>query len=404
MFIWIVLVLATSVKDQCVAPTTMPDPLPSEFKLKHVQIVTRHGARTPIKIYSKIPANRRGIWRCDSNNAVAGRIEAVPMELPRRVRHIIDPRLSEYPDNCHTGDLTTDGMKEHESLGKSFRSYLIDKSKFIDEYLNPNDIYVRATYYDRTYRSALSFMKGLYPPASPNEMYQIITGTKSYDVLRPKTSFCPEIQELYNNFTTSQSFNQTWDSFTKLKPVAQFMGVSTSDISETSLLCDLITTMTCNEQTFPFEEEIKKQFIEANDDCTRMDKLLINDMYNLDDATRGISFSYGMREVFRILDNSLSQFGQKFILLSAHDNTVAAYLGLLNVTNSFTSAPPYASYLLFEVYSKGDEMYIRYVYNGNVLKIPYMTQSKDLPEGVYVLHDFRTIVEPMIDHCHNLDY
>lgn len=377
--------------DRCKANTKVPVKLdPTKYKLQTVVTITRHGARSPLNRY--IDRKFSGSWVCDGEDAISTRIEAVPLEAPRRIHHILDTRFTQFPPSCRAGDLTLEGMDQHKALGAAYRSYLIDDLKLLDQTINPNQIFVRATSYDRTYRSALAFLNGLYPPQTMNELIDIMTGTDDGDVLRPHKKFCPEIQDLYDNYTARQeTIDEIEEARQKLSDVIQYLGIGSWDQSVADRVCDYINTFRCNEREMP------SIFTDDHFDyCMKFQANQLFNLYGHDDETRGIGGSYGMREVLSIVDNTLSGLSRvKFALLSSHDSTVATLLSVLGTR--LDELPPLASHLTFEVYLMDTEPVCRWIFNGEVLKIPML--GEPLTDGVYYLHDFESIIRPLIDHC-----
>jgi len=373
--------------DECVASTNYHVLDDSNMKLVHVQVLTRHGARSPLDPF--LPITHRGAWQCDSSDSHAPRIEAVPLDLPRRVRHVLDPRMAEYPPNCRLGDLIIEGTEQHINLGHSYRSYLVDKLKFLSENLDPTEIYVRATAYDRTYRSALSFLAGLYPPATMAEMIDIITGSPTIDPLRPHKEVCADIKALYSQFINSDSFKAfLLQTVSAIQPALTYLNESSVEPSRLDKVCDWVTTMYCNDKMMG--PGITSDVISS---CRRFQGKMLYGLYGMNDESRGTGFSYGMREMFRILDEFISgASSSKFALLSAHDSTVAAFLSALGYSHEYI--PPLASHVAMEIYLKGSEHYVRFVLNGQPIPLKHFNN-----QVIVGLHEFRQAITPIINKC-----
>ena len=386
------LFLSYSTKDECVAQHSYTILEDKNYTLKQIQILTRHGARSPLDTFQ--PREMRGAWRCDSTNAQSGRIEAIPLSKPRRVRTILDNRFAEYPPNCRLGDLIIEGMEQHVRLGSIMREYLIDKLQFLPDTLDPTILFARCTSYDRTYRSALSFLAGLYPPASPYEIVDLVSGSPSLDPLRPKKDFCKDFQNYYDEYFQSDDFqkyfNETRDY---VQPVLDYLNISKEkvDFSKLDKISDWVTTMYCNDKYMP--DTITQEIINK---CREYQGTMLYGFYAHNATKRGIPFSYGFREMGRLLDaftNGESNY--RFILLSAHDSTVAAFLSMLGYTETFI--PPLASYVAMEVYlhEPSQEYYIRFVFNGQPVTLSFMNNK-----SLVNLHEFRQYIDPMtLPYC-----
>ncbi|KAH0789888.1 histidine acid phosphatase [Histomonas meleagridis] len=378
---------ASSFRQVCVANPTPPEPPGDGYELIHIQVVTRHGARSPLDGYLK--QKDRGIWRCDSPDAVSGRVEAVPLVHHRKVRTILDNRFADYPPNCRLGELTIEGMQMHLKLGKAYRKYLVDDLHFLDETYNPDQIYIRSTAYDRTFKSALSFIGGLYESQSVNELIDITSGPSSNDLFRPSHKTCGDIKNLYQKYVDSDKFKEFLArSGEILKPVREYLNLTEWTQSSGNKACDWVFTMYCNEKTM--SPDINQTHIDI---CSEMLARNLYDLYLQDDETMGIGFSAGMRELLRVLNMSLSgESTVKFALHSTHDSTVSVFMSLLG--NRLDTLPPLASHLAMEVYQKNNEKYVRFVLNGKPLPIKFMND-----QIMVKLDDFITNVKPKINYC-----
>ncbi|KAH0792119.1 histidine acid phosphatase [Histomonas meleagridis] len=379
---------AFSFDQTCVASTSTPPEPPEGYKLVQIQVLTRHGARSPLN--ALLNRTQRGQWNCDSDDAVSGRINVANLNKPRRIRHLMDPRLTDYPPSCAVGELTLEGMNQHKLLGASYRKYLVDKKFLSTDYINPDEMFVRATTYDRTYRSAISFLNGLYPPARPDEIISVIIGS-TYDVLRPSSSYCPEIKQLETDFLNTDSFkNQLKEGQEMFGELGKYLDISITDRSSLEKVCDWVNTLSCDEREIG--PSVTSQMISK---CRTISGSFMFGAYGGDNnKTRGIAFSTGMREIFRVIDEALSGVSPvKFALHSAHDTSVVAMLTALG--QNVNSVPPYASHIAVELFEKDQKYYVRFSFNGNPLVIPMMNSN----ETIYDMHAFRSMMEPLIDHC-----
>lgn len=374
---------ASYVKDVCVAPTNISPP-PANMTIKLVEVVTRHGSRVPTKTFLTRP--KRGAWLCDSEQAIATRFNAIPQVRPRRVHNIIDPRVADYPPNCRAGDLTLDGMLQHHELGISFHKYLIEEQQFLPKELDNGIMYIHSTNRQRTYDSALSFLQGLYPPISMNEIITIESGVTEKDYFHPETASCAEYKEMKTNYSSTPEFKKFLaDTIEQAQPIFDALGVTSTKYSDINNACDYALTFWCN--NISFGQNITEDMIHV---CRKYVGSLMGVMYR---TNPGIATSPAMREIFRIMDESLGgEKPTKFALLSSHDTTIAGLLAMMDYSEEL--GPPYASYLMFEVLEDNNskELHIRVVFNG-----------KDIPlvdgRTCVTLHEFREKIGPLLGHC-----
>lgn len=383
------LISAASFRSICNAPSSAPPRLnDTSYRLVQVTVLTRHGARSPMHAFLERP--QRGVWMCDAPGAISGRIEAVPRVHPRKVRTILDNRFADYPPNCRVGELILEGMNAHERLGRSYREYLVNEIGLLDARLNPKQLFVRATAYDRTYKSAMSFLKGLYEPESENEIIDVTTGTTS-DHFKAGKKYCGDMAKLGVNFTKNmeQYIEEIRDL---LAPVKEYVKMNSWTPDSVNSMCDWLVTMDCNEENFD-RTLINQTHI---DTCHDFIIKMFFDLYFQDNVTNGVGFSYSMREILRLLDDVLNgETEHKFILLSSHDSTVSAFLSLLG---NKVPRIPYASNLAMETYEKDGEHYVRFVFNSKPLGIGFMDN-----QVLVNLTEFREKLSPYIDYCHEWD-
>jgi hypothetical protein len=387
-------VLSSSVLDRCVAPNTFPDLPGPEYKPVHAQILFRHGARVPIIEF--LPYAHRGAWQCDSTSrsAVAAKIEGTGLERPRRIRRLLDSRLAVYPPNCNIGDLTVEGMKMHENLGRNFRDYIVNKLKLIPEDLDPNYFTARATWYERTYRSCISFLRGLFPVQDPNEIIDIVVGSEKFDVVHPTKDMCPDLALLRKEFFASEMYQEFYQKvLTTIQPLYEFTNSSDTTPEGAEKICDWAITYNCNEKQIGGETLITDQIIK---ECSELQAYHFFKLNFFSEEKGAIGAAPILREVLRELDESLNGLSSaKLNIISAHDSVIAFVLSALEYGNDMVSGPPYSSYITVEVYEKESHLYIRFVYNGQL--VPLFGG-----ETMMKLHDFRLKIMPKLKHCPTL--
>ena len=354
--------------DQCVAT---PDAFPAKVtdkKLKFVEVLTRHGARAPLGAYD-VPVQYRGYWQCDSDDAVAPRMHAAPIEHYRRFKQVIDQRLTEYLPNCRSGDLTLTGMMQQQKLGEAYHKYLYETTNLFDSVNevipDPSTIYARCSDVERTFRSAQAFLHGAFPPQSPNEIIDIIADTSDGSLLRPNKDWCQDMTDAWNKHIDDPEYEK-WvsDNGETVKPVIDFLNLGEVNGDNLNTACDYVCTHYCDDKQAPsvVTDEIEQV-------CLNVTGSYLYDYYL---SNSSVTASYTMRELLRIpklIRNNNSSV--KFALMSSHDTTVAAVNALLGgVTARQARIPPYASHLLLELYADNDgTLYIRFALNGKEIPL-----------------------------------
>uniref|UniRef100_A0A3B4A5N3 Uncharacterized protein n=1 Tax=Periophthalmus magnuspinnatus TaxID=409849 RepID=A0A3B4A5N3_9GOBI len=136
----------------------------SPYELQLVQVLFRHGARTPLK---SIPNVLEAQW-------VPTLLEPPPHTHINFVVTDLNggprpsaPMEENYRKNLLTGgsfagQLTTLGMQQLYELGKRLRQRYIEDSPFLSPAFSPSEVYVRSTNIWRTIESAKCLVAGLF--------------------------------------------------------------------------------------------------------------------------------------------------------------------------------------------------------------------------------------------------
>jgi hypothetical protein len=374
----------------CVADPATPPQAPYDYGIRFVQLVVTPGSHAPLT--ALLPTDERGQWVCDSDDASAGRISAAPINGPRRIRHLLDPEAVEYPVSCRAGDLTTEGMAQLAKLGQAYRRYLVSRLGLLASgYLNPAELFVRSTSSERSFRSAVSFFHGLYPPAMPDELLSIVVGSSTRDVLRPDPDSCSELADMQRDYERSE-FEPVRRAIARgAAPLMKKLGIEALDYRSLSEICEWVNAMSCH------NAHVDNVTDELVGRCLRARANLTSGVYMRHGQT-GVAASYLMREIFRVMTEALSGIASTKFSFFALENEAFVAL-LVALAQPVGSAPKFRSQMAFEVFLRDDEHFIRVVRDGKVVFIPGLRSQA---EGMYYLHDFQRIFLPRIDHCHEM--
>jgi acid phosphatase len=354
------------------------------MKLKLVQMITRHGERTPQVSLLNLSASDN--WTCDSEDAISGYVDAAPETHYRTYTTVLDKRFNDFKPNCRAGDLTVTGMEQHFELGKSARKHFIDDLHFLPENMDPKYFKFISSPFDRCFKSAQSFLTGFYEPKSDNEVLNIETGTDVLSSLFPNPGFCKEIKEQKEAFNalpeTEKYLNQTWE---KVADMASQLGLKKSNDNILSM-CDWAVTYGCAQDKVP-------AFLtdDVFDTCR---KVVGYYHFKYFELNPNVPISYTLRHMYQISDNIIGQSQPtRFVLISAHDSTITALLVFLGIDDE--AVPPFASNMCMELWSEEEtnELYVRFALNGKPVTI------KEFNSDVVKFDEFRVWSDPKIQHC-----
>lgn len=387
---YLLAILATSRFDyRCEANRTHAAPIDG-MKLKYIQVLTRHGQRTPIQVF--LDKSNRGQWECDGESAIATRCYSSPARRYRYITKKFDQRYVDYLPNCRPGDLTIYGQNQHVKLGNMYRDYLVNELHFLPSKLDPRLVKLVSSSVDRSFRSAESFLMGFYPPTDVNEVLDMETGSATTSSMIISGGNCKDVEQAINKFHESDEYKAILDKYyPTLKESLDALQLDKSYHGFDSL-CGWVIAFVCND-TIRTPSFITDEVIDV---CNKVQAV---HQYNTFASAKspGLVISYTMRHMLKLADDFLvGKSPKKFALLSAHDTTLAALLTLLGYKDEII--PPYASHIAMEIWEDVDrEKYVRFVFNGKPVQIA------SLNNDVIKYDDFRTYVQPLIDYCYEIE-
>ena len=311
----------------------------SAEKLIFTLDLIRHGDRTPIRVIPAIP----------------------------------------YKWKIGLGQLTAEGMRQEYELGKQFRKHYIDETHLLPANYQQESMYVFSTDVERTLMSAESVLMGLYPPgtgpvtdksqAGLPQAYQPIpihTAPKKYDHMIIHRIDSAAEKMLMEKYVYSTAEWQRKEH--KLKPYFQrwsaLTGLQITKLKHLQSLSDSLFVHQTHHVPTPAgmnDDEIKT-IIEAGMWAFIAEK-----------KPKPVANAYSsqvMANIAKFMKTSSEQKSRlRFVLLSAHDSTIASALSFIG--GPLTTPPRYASDLNFSLYESGTKNYIVKVsYNGTPIMIP----------------------------------
>lgn len=383
--------LSYAVIPKCIAAPEFVT-IPSGYELIQLHVIINSGSHSPKNTF--LIREKRGFWRCDSQDSYSPRINVFPLDMPRSIHSIIDKRYSEYPPNCVLNDLTVEGMNQIHNLGLKYRNKLLAiDSKYFTEAKISQKFKVRSTYEDISFKNAVSFLTGLFNNEKIDDL-EIITGTKSKEVIVANEKFCEDIKKLVSEYDDTdeckQVISQAKDDLAHVLAYLYPNKESVKNPTKSQIInaCDFILSVYCNEQitdlniTSKLYEKAGKYYKKLN-----FDPFFLK-------SNVGIASATVIREITRTINNTIKNKSDiKFSLLSGDDSTIAAILSLMKKKNVFI---PLASHISIALLKKGDVYYLHFAFNGNVL------ESSEFEKSIVSYDEFCKYLYNYSGFCHEL--
>lgn len=347
--------------DVCVAPRKHAEPVPNG-KLIQSQVMIRHGKRAPGKAFGDI--KKTGEWICDDNSSYSPRLNPAPVQHSKLYHIVYEPGVLPYQPQCRKEDLLSDGMNDLYELGKFYKSYYVDEMKLLGEAFWPWNVLFRGSEKDRTLRSGVSFMNGMFEPKSPNEVIEYITDNDAAGLVHPSVDWCPELDEASNLYFNSQEWQDIFNSFSnKYKTILESHGIKWNFKNVKKFTAyTLIVDCTNHTNEAWITDEMLLDFARFMSQYNRGPVYYKGNFY-------GYAGSPMFREFFRVADEKIAmQNDYKFVLYSSHDAALLAILSLLGDYEGQYN-PPFGSHVAFEMWDVNGKIMCRFVFNGNPIKL-----------------------------------
>lgn len=337
------------------------------LELKMVQVVFRHGARSPLKPLPHTEQSQQVDWN--------PRLLEVPpkTQFDYTVTNLAGGPKPHSPYDCEyhktvlkggmcAGQLTQVGMQQMFALGERLRKKYVEKNAFLSPAFNPLEVFIRSTNIYRNLESTRCLLAGLFQhqkgPAT------IHTDDASSEVLYPNYENCRSLRERTRRRKKHVSLLPGF--LEDLEKVKDGLGISQSDPMDfLSLLDNVAAEQAHNFSSCPALRRFA-QMIEQRAVDTASYILHGEDREGLQMAVG--PFLHLLQSHLLKGTNPATPQGdtRKLYLYATHDVTLIPLLMALDIYDN--KWPPFAADLTLELYQHRDskEWFVQLYYCGEV--------------------------------------
>ncbi|KAK9461644.1 histidine phosphatase superfamily [Lipomyces oligophaga] len=413
------------------------DQYPSNLQLNQVQIIFRHGERTPVHrtlqqwdkwgfpiFWPLCQSSCFSLTGIVNPNAQPHLVSAFPYE--REIETTTGETPSKLFTNagkegiCLEGQLTDKGRLSSYKLGEQIRALYIERLAFLPRtFVEQEDVYLRTTSIVRARETLQQVFAGIYPFSKASVPPKIYERFPFEENLYPTTGPCPRLRELMVQFIDASA--KKWDPLLIdaakgfapiLSSESKTITVGSSKESDNSwaLIDTYASALAHNIPTPPCFNDRKAVNLLARASLdadfsgfefnSEMQKLGMGRFFDevLTRMIRGDRVvSRNEAEIVKMLDSKKDKLSiwrkPKLALYGAHDSSIGALLATMGVLDrkwiNFTS------HIVFEHFQETDQTlgksswlstakpkeYVRIRYNGQPLDLPACSAAGDHLEG-----------------------
>ncbi|XP_063302833.1 lysophosphatidic acid phosphatase type 6 [Pelobates fuscus] len=332
-----------------------------EYDLKLVQVIYRHGARTPLK---PIPHKEQVEWSPKMLEApdytqidytVTDLVGGPKPHSPFEERY----RSHTLKGGTFPGQLTTIGMDQMFKLGSRLRKSYIEEKDFLSPGFKSSEVFVRSTNIVRNMESTRCLLAGLFRQQQEGPV-TIVTADATNEILYPNYQGCQALKHMIGNkMSRATSQPGMSEDLTKIHKEMNIDHVKGADffLLLDNLLAQEVHGFPCSLKDKPHLRTTEQRAID----------ILSYTMGHRDREILKLSvgpFLHALQSnMLDTIEHADTQ-SRKLYLYATHDVTIIPILMALGIFNK--RWPPYASDLTLELYQHqvSKEWFARLNYNG----------------------------------------
>lgn len=369
------------VASTCPSSDTNPS---SDYELKLVQVLFRHGARTPLR---SIPDVMEAQWVPTLLDPPPHtHINYVVTDLqggPRPPAPVEDSyRKNLLTGGSYPGQLTTVGMQQLYELGKRLRRRYIEESDFLNATFSPAEVYVRSTNIVRTIESAKCLIAGLFQQKQ-KEIVPIVTSEAESEILYPNYHGCKLLKTLGSHRWAESATLP--DIAADLQSIQSALGIAAHQRVDFILIRDDMVARETHGLPCPPALDTWRNTVEQRAVDMICHVFEPSKKENLQLCVGPLLHTL-VDNIEAKLQGTSSEPNRRLFLYSVHDTTLMPCLMALGIFDM--RWPPYAADITVELHQKKQT-------NESFVKVSYTGQDQLIPgcSGVYCpLQEFKQIV------------
>ncbi|XP_022308912.2 lysophosphatidic acid phosphatase type 6-like [Crassostrea virginica] len=360
----------------------------SDLRLKQVQVIFRHGARTPIHLIPNVEEATYDAkkWKAIFPNTLYDyEILSIDGSPPPESKYeTYYQKLGLLKGGCQYGMLTYLGQEQTYNLGRQLRKAYIGRSvgKLMYDY-DPNLVYLRTTNMNRTKDSLRCVVAGLFGAEQLKEYttktgqkIKFYTATQREEHLFPNPHTCPVLRQV-NRAALVEGVNLP-DMKDDRMEIERVLGLTGADwktkVKFIPARDDIVARrahgLEIPKKLLPYRDKINRNAVKMFTYSFSGQHELQNDIC--------LKLSSGrMIEHFRnaIKDFVSNKRPVRLYLYSAHDSSLMALLLAFKLDSR--KWPPFASNLVIELYECNvtKKYYVIVRYNGQAVIIPKLVEK-----------------------------
>lgn len=362
------------------------------YELIQVQVLMRHGARTPVTNLdiNDFPNFEEAAWDISTLGKIIEETD-VPVSVslnsggkPLSVCDQEYQRKGPLKGGMLIGKLTTIGQKQARDLGIKLKErYHRDNNMFLSCEYDPIELSIRTSDIERTIISARCVTCGLYGKENIKEPIKMYTMAASEEFIYPNWGYCKALKAWKQQINYVHCSTHVHDLTVKMNGLL--------GITDPQYYMDLVAIddLVCCRKIHGFSTP--DQLLEHEDEIRQGAAQIFTLILQGKEKTVGLRSSIGdllneLCENFELSKEGKRKFKMK--LYSTHDSTLMSLLMVFDQWNH--DLPPFSSHLILEHYKdENSNDYVKIVYNGQELKLNEKEKFIPLPRFLQMVDPYR---------------